>query len=97
MKPFTVAITRDILDQYFREEISYSKMIELLNIRVHEYILSKTKCPHLNIEHITIKPTEGNTIQQEKTFFKCADCNEYLPIESFTVRIFEAPIYNTKE
>jgi len=30
-KPFTVAIVREITDQWDREEISYSKMVELLN------------------------------------------------------------------
>jgi hypothetical protein len=36
MKAFTVAITRDILDQYDRSEISYSRMVELLNERFYE-------------------------------------------------------------
>jgi len=30
-KPFTVANVRDILDQLDREEITYSRMVELLN------------------------------------------------------------------
>ena len=30
-KPFTIAIVRTITDSYFREEISYSRMVEMLN------------------------------------------------------------------
>jgi len=30
-KPFIVANVRDILDQYDKEEISFSKMVEMLN------------------------------------------------------------------
>ena len=97
MKPFTVAITRDILDQYFREEISYSKMVELLNARVYEYTSIKNKCPHLNIEYITIQPTDGKFFQQESSYCKCSDCNEHLPIQSFTTKTIKVPLYNIEE
>ena len=36
MKKFTVAEIRDLYDSFYREEISFSRMVEILNERVSE-------------------------------------------------------------
>jgi hypothetical protein len=95
MKPFTVSITRDILDQHFRDEISYTKMVELLNERVLIYLKQNRNygCLHSEIEYITIHPTDGNMCQQDATYFRCAICGEHLPIVSFTEKTINVPLY----
>lgn len=46
-KPFIVANVRDILDPYNMEEISFSRMVELLNEKAFEFFETKQiKLPH---------------------------------------------------
>ena len=52
-KPFAVANVRDILDQYEREEISFSKMVEMLNEKAKDFyspIPSIRKCQNCYYE-----------------------------------------------
>ena len=42
-KPFNVSNVRQITDQYDREEISYSKMVELLNEIVINWVNKNNK------------------------------------------------------
>jgi len=97
MKPFTVSITRDILDQYDRSEISYSRMVGLLNERVISYLSTqrrKVHCLHTHIEYVTIHPTDGKMCQADATFFRCADCKEHLPIVSISETTINVPLYS---
>lgn len=65
MKVFTVAIVRDILDQFFKEKVSYSRMVELLNERVEEVVM-------LNVDIVCLKCDSDNVVL---TIY-CNECNE---------------------
>jgi hypothetical protein len=63
MKAFTVSVTRDILDQYDRSEISYSRMVELLNERF-DYVHSERGIALVNkIKEVTGHMTESEINQ----------------------------------
>jgi len=42
-KPFITANVRDITDAWLREDISYSRMVEVLNETVFSFVLRKIK------------------------------------------------------
>lgn len=51
-KPFKVSNVRPITDQYDREEISYSKMVELLNKIAMDWANKKNNNPESDDEAI---------------------------------------------
>ena len=59
-KPFIVANVREIIDQFDKEEISFSKMVELLNEKAAEYYRTKQETNSLE----TIEDMES-VLQQE--------------------------------
>ena len=52
-KPFKVSNVRQIIDQYDREEISYSRMVELLNETAIQWMIkNKNNIPEPNNDSI---------------------------------------------
>lgn len=64
MKPFIVANVREILDQYDKEEISFSRMVEMLN-EVAEKFYNPEKKPIIKAGFTTF------TKEDEKYYKQC--------------------------
>jgi hypothetical protein len=90
-KFISVGDLRDLEIQVSKGEISYSRMVEIINERALEW--RKIPCYHNNITFIEEIPTDGKVRQPSKHYVICSDCKRELYTSLMTKEIREIPLY----
>lgn len=95
MAKITVAYVRALEAMLAKEEITYSRMVEMLNEKAGEIDANNPElCHHLSIVVVTETPTNGVVQQMKKTYVQCEDCNKVLPIQRITKKDINVPLHD---
>src|SRR5574343_64136 len=71
---------RDLEEQVTKGQITYSKMVEMINMLAALHYKGTTSCDHMVITIVTETPTDGTKFQEPKKWVECSKCKQHLPI-----------------
>lgn len=90
-KFLTVGDLRELELLHKKGEISYSKMVELINEKAIKW--AQFPCVHTHLVMVEETPTDGKICQPTKFYVKCGNCGHQMYTTLITKETIEIPLY----